>query len=245
MNREEYRIMYGLEDIHWWCGGMRKIYFNLLNKFYKNSNKLIILDTGCGTGNMLEHFKKYGSLIGMDISEEALYFCRLRGHKRLIGASVTSLPFVDKSFDLIAALGVICQLEVKDDLQALEEFYRVLRKEGRVILQVPAYNFLKSEHDKAVYTRYRYTKDEIKIKMEQIGFRVEKITYINTILFPLIALLRLMKRMTKPNNLPRSDLKPTSVLVNRALIFVLTMEANLLKFMDFPFGLSILCIARK
>lgn len=68
MNREEYKIMYDLGDTHWWYVGMRKIYFNLLNKFYKNlDRKLIILDAGCGTGAMLGYFKRYGLSIGIDI----------------------------------------------------------------------------------------------------------------------------------------------------------------------------------
>ena len=245
MNTEEYRIMYSLESTHWWYVGMRKIYASLLNKFYKNLTELMILDVDCGTGGMLKYFKKYGSPIGIDVSGDALYFSLLRGHRRIFHASITHLPFGDKSFNLITVLDVICHLQVKDDLQALKECYRVLKKEGRIIIQVPAYQVLRSQHDKAVHTRHRYTKSELKIKMTHAGFRIEKITYLNTILFPLIAILRLIGRMINPKNPSRSDLKPTLTPVNKALISVLTMEAKLLKIINFPFGLSILCIARK
>lgn len=119
MNKEEYRIMYDLEGTHWWYVGMRRIRFSLLNKFYKNSDRLMILDAGCGTGIMLEYFKKYGSVVGVDTSEEALYFCHLRRAKKILCASITALPFVDKSFDLVAALEVIYHLRVKDDIDAL------------------------------------------------------------------------------------------------------------------------------
>ncbi len=245
MNIEEYRIMYGLEDIHWWYVGMRKIYFNLLNKFYKNPSGSMILDVGCGTGIMLEHLKKYSFPVGIDISSDALYFSHLRGHKKLVRASVMALPFKDKSFDLIATLELIYHLQVKDDLKALAECYRVLKKKGRIILQVPAYNFLRSEHDKAVHTRHRYTKGELRTKMKRVGFKTEKIIYINTILFPLISLFRLVKRLIRVKGQSKSDLKPTPIPINRMLIFVLTMEARLLKIINFPFGLSILCIAQK
>lgn len=245
MNREEYRIMYELEGTHWWYAGIRKIYFNLLNKFYSNLNGLMILDAGCGTGIMLDYFKKYGSPIGIDISSNALYFSYLRGHREIIRASVTELPFTDESFDLVSALSVIYHLQIKDDYQALKEFYRVLKKKGKIIIQVPAYNFLKSEHDETVYTRHRYTKGELKIKLKQVGFKIEKITYANIILFPAIALFRLIKRIVKIKGKPRSDLRLTPVSINKVLIFILTMEAKLLKIINFPFGLSILCIARK
>lgn len=194
---------------------------------------------------MLEYLKKYGSTVGIDISRDALYFSRLRGHRKILCASVTDLPFTDESFDFVAVLEVIYHILVKDDLEALKECYRVLKKESRIILHVPAYDFLKSEHDEAVHTRHRYTRGELKIKIQQAGLKVERITYINTFLFPLIAFLRLMKRLTKFKNLPRSDLKPTPMLLNKILIFILTMESKLLKIIDFPFGLSILCIARK
>lgn len=245
MNREEYRIMYELEDTHWWFVGLRKIYFNLLNKFYKTPDKLLILDAGCGTGIILGHLKRYGLPLGVDISKDAISFSHLRGHNKILCASITDLPFADNSFDFISALTVICQLQVKDDLQALREFYRVLKEGGRIILHVPAYDFLRNEHDKAVHTRHRYTKGELKLKMEDVGFKIRKITYINMFLFPLIALLRLMKRLNRPKGPSRSDLKPTPALINKGLIFILTMEARLIEIIDFPFGLSILCIARK
>lgn len=246
MNVREYRIMYNLENIFWWHVGMRKICFALLEKFYnKNLDKLKILDAGCGTGIMLGHFADYGLPVGIDISKDALYFTHLRGYRRILCASVTDLPFANNSFDFISVLDVIYHLQVKDDSRALKEFHRVLKKESRIILRVPAYNFLKSKHDEAIHTRHRYTRDELKIKMEEAGFKVEKITYINTVLFPLMAMIRIMRRIVKSRNPPNSDVKPLSRLFNRLFIIILTIEAKLLKNIDFPFGLSIICIARK
>lgn len=245
MNKEEYKIMYELEDTHWWCAGMRRFCFGLLDKFYNGSDRPLVLDAGCGTGVMLEHFERYGPTVGVDISGDAIGFCRLRGHKRIIRASVTDLPFANDSFGLIAALVVICQLQVKDDLKTLREYYRVLKESGRIVISAPAYEFLKSEHDEAVHTRHRYTADELKAKVEQAGFKIEKISYANTFLFPPIALFRLAKRMLKPRRPIRSDLRPTPAFLNRILIFILMVEANLLKRMNLPFGLSILCVAQK
>lgn len=167
------------------------------------------------------------------------------GHRKILCASVQELPFTDKSFDLIVVLDVIYHLQVKNDFKALKECYRVLKKQGRILIREPAYDFLRSEHDRAVHTRHRYTKSELKMKMEQAGFKVERITYINTFLFPLITLLRFIKKLTKSKNSPRSDVKFTPALLNWILIFILTIEAQLLKIINFPFGLSILCIAQK
>lgn len=245
MNKEEYTIMYEMEEGHWWFVGMRRFYFTLLDKFYKNEDKLSILDAGCGTGIMLECFKRYGSPVGLDISNDALHFCRIRGHRKILRASIIDPPFADNSFDLVSAIGVLCQLKAKDDLIALRGFHRILKGGDRIILQVPAYDFLKCQHDKATHLKHRYTKGELKMKMEHAGFIIDRITYINTILFPLIALSRIVKKAIGPKDSFRSDLRPMPAFLNNILTFVLMIEARLAKSIDFPFGLSILCIAHK
>lgn len=245
MDKEEYRLMYDLEETHWWYVGMRKIYFNLLNKFYKKNTNLSILDVGCGTGLLLEYFKVYGMPVGVDISCEALYFSQQRDKKRILRASVMDLPFLDNSFDLVSASGLIYHLQVKGDILALKECYRVLKENSRIILSAPAYNFLKSRHDKACHTSRRYTKRELKAKMEKAGFKIEKITYANTVLFPLIALIRLAQKMDRRKNMASSDIAPTPAFANGILKFILAIEAKLIKKINFPFGLSILCVARK
>lgn len=247
LNQEVYEFIHDFGDTYWWHVGMRKFYFNLLDEFYEKGSSLTILDAGCGTGIMLKHLQKYGFPIGIDISKDALHFSRLREYEKILRASVEALPFVDEAFDLIAALEVIYHLQVKNDSKALEEFHRVLKKNGRIIVCVPAYNFLRSEHDEAIQTRQRYTKGELRSKMEHAGFRAEKVIYVNTFLFPFIAILRFINRFTRPKNInpPKSDFKAVPFFVNQILIFVLAMEAKLLQIINFPFGLSILCIAQK
>lgn len=246
MEKREYDVMYNIEDTYWWYVGLRDLVFSSVNTFRRNSNgtSLKILDAGCGTGAVLQRLRDYGESYGIDSSEEALEFCRRRGLDHVIEASVTDLPFADHFFDIVISLDVLYHLWVESDLEALKELYRVLRNGGILILNLPAYDFLRSAHDTAIYTGHRYLEDELKRKVEQADFHIAKITYRNAMLFPLFFVVRLLKRWGKGKN-TRSDLKPLSLLLNRFLTKMLFLENRLLRHIDFPFGLSVFCLARK
>lgn len=247
MNKEEYEIMYQLEDTHWWYVGMRNIVFELLSKSRVDgrTDTTSILDAGCGTGGMLEHLCENGSGVdawGFDASEEALAFCQQRGLSRLVMASVTDIPFAAASFDLVVSFDVLYHKNVKDDVASLKELRRLLKTGGQLLLRLPAYDWLRGSHDAAVHTRQRYTAPEVRHKMAQAGFRVERVTYANTILFPVAAAKRFAEMAFGLRS--GSDVKPVSPLANRMLAGVLDIEARLLRKMDFPWGLSVYGLGR-
>lgn len=249
--------MFELEDSHWWYRGLRRIFLTLLDQRYKGESpasggdRRRILDAGCGTGAMLERLRRYGSPIGVDISSEALKFCGLRGKDEVVRASIQRLPFKDETFDIVTSFDVLYHRDVCDDVGALREFHRVLGKGGRLALNVPAYSFLYSEHDEAIHTRHRYTRGELRCKMRECGFTVEKASYWNTFLFPVAATVRLAKRVVglvgglSEEGKARSELKPLPSWANAFLASILSLEALLLKRMNFPFGLSVLLLARR
>ncbi len=238
MRNEEYEKLYNHEENHWWFKGTRKILFTLLNKFEKREN-LKVLDAGCGTGIIVKNLEKYGEAQGIDISDEAIKFCKERNINVEKG-SVEELPFEDNTFDLITSIDVIYHKWVNDDKKALQEINRTLKADGRLLIQVASYNFMKSNHDEAVFTERRYTKKQLRNLLEQSGFKIEKITYSNTILFP----IALIKRLTEKKK-QESEVKPVSNLTNKILTKVLNFEAKLLKNINFPFGLSIIAIVKK
>ncbi len=131
MEIEYYQKMYDLEETHWWFVGKRKIIFSILDKFYKKRKDLKILDVGCGTGIMLTHLKKYGDVTGVDDSAIALSLCRKRGHRQLFEAPITQLPLEEGTFDIVTCFDTLSHQRVKDDLQALRELYRVLKRRVR------------------------------------------------------------------------------------------------------------------
>jgi hypothetical protein len=148
---------------------------------------------------------------------------------------------------VVISLDVLYHLDVADDLKALREFYRVISRDGILLLNLPAYDFLKSSHDEVVHTRHRYTLRDVKNKVEGAGFTVERATYRNTLLFPLAMAARLLRKFHLQNEKKRgSDLGPLPGWLNRFLKGVLLFENRLiLRGLNFPFGLSVFCVARK
>jgi len=246
MDIKEYQTMYAVEDEHWWYAGLRKLVLAYIEKCSSDKSSPALLDAGCGTGGMLAACTAYNAF-GLDISDEALKFCRMRNLRNLRQGSVCSLPFSENSFDIIISLDVLYHLDVSDDFEAVKEFYRVLAQNGMLLLNLPAYNFLRSSHDKTIHTRQRYTLRNVKDKVERAGFAVERITYRNTLLFPVAAAVRMIKKFFPPGHAEKSsDLKPLPAPVNALLKGILTLENRLIIHgMNFPFGLSIFCIARK
>lgn len=247
MNVSEYKVMYDLENDYWYYVALRNLICSYFKKQYPEDKDLKILDAGCGTGALLENLIEHGyeDVKGMDISEHALFYCKKRNLHKILQGSISSLPFRNNQFDLITSIDVIYCLQVVNDVTALREFYRVLNNNGRLILNVPAYKFLMSEHDKAIHTRIRYSKDDLNRKLELAGFKIERITYRNSFLFPLVMIYRMLKTNSKTADESKSDLRPLPSFVNKTLIELLKIENSILKKFNFPFGSSLFCIAYK
>jgi SAM-dependent methyltransferase len=241
MDASEYTTMYEVEDRHWWYAGMRAITSALLDE-YTDLRQATILDAGCGTGANLLLLNRYGTAHGIDIEPAALALCRQRALPRLEQASVSALPFASASFDLLTSFEVLYHLDVSNDQTALNEFARVLKHGGWLLLRLPAHDWLRGRHDVAVHTRHRYTTAEVRRKVEASGFRVVRLSYANCLLFP----LALAKRVTE-KLLPRSagsDVGPPPP-GNRVLAALLGLEAVWLRRWSLPWGLTVVCLARK
>jgi len=242
MNTEEYARMYARERTHWWYVGMRAVAKALIDGKVGTGHPLEVLDAGCGTGAGLEWLARYGRVTGFDLSDEALGFCRERGLRRLVRGSVEYLPFPDARFDLVATFDVLYHQWVADDGRALRELWRVLRPGGWLVLRVPALRWLAGRHDAAVYTRHRYSRAEVIARLTAAGFVVERATYANCLLLPLVGAKRLAERWASGSP---ADLDSTPGWLNSVLKRVLGLEAQLLRRMSFPVGVSVLALARR
>lgn len=245
METKEYQTLYDSENSHWWYLGLKDLVLSFVAKYAEKKKETRILDAGCGTGGILKDLEGYKAW-GLDISQEAIRFCRLRKLNNVINASISNIPFEDNSFDLIISLDVLYHLGVEDDREALKELTRVLSKGGTLLLNLPAYDSLRGRHDRAVHTRHRYTIDELKEKVKTAGLVVEKITYRNTVLFPLAFLKRILQgRSVKSTDKVESDVILPLDFINKLFTKILFFENRLLRTINFPFGLSIFCVARK
>lgn len=193
MDLAEYERMYEAEERQWWYAGMRRISQALLREALPDSGNFV-LDAGCGTGNNLVHLAAHGRAVGVDLSSEALRFCRTRG-VTVIQGSVLSLPVRDGVFDCVTSFDVLYHRWVSDDRAAVRELARVLRPGGHLLVRVPALHMLWGAHDEAVHSRHRYTREEVRRLFEEAGLDVLRATYANTILFPLLAARRALDRL--------------------------------------------------
>lgn len=246
MKKEEYEVLFNIEDNYWWYVGLRELVLSFVDGLNKKKENLRILDAGCGTGKILESCKNH-DIYGIDFSEEAIKYCRLRKADKIVRGSICSLPFKEGSFDLVISLDVLYHKNIEDDMKTLKELYHVMNKDGILLLNLPAYNFLRSRHDQAIHTRHRYTVEELKQKVEKAGFKMEKITYRNAILFPIAVAKRILEKIFfMHSDKVESDLKPLPRFLNNFLAYLLFLENKLIRFgFIFPFGLSIYCAARK
>ncbi len=245
MEPEEYQKNYELEDWHWWFVGRQCTVKNLLQKFVRPGGSQRILDVGCGTGAMTKFLGQYGGVAGVDISEIALGFCRKRDLDSLFQASALDLPFADNSFELVTAFDVVYHKWVVDDLEALEEFHRVCKNDGLLLITACAFDFLRGEHDVAVHGARRYTRGELVGKLKRAGFEVEKATYTNMLLFPIVLTNRLWGKLRPSRKEAKSDLVPVNRFLNTVLAWISKVEAFSLKRIDLPYGSSVVCMARK
>lgn len=243
MNREEYAVMFAAEDQHWWYAGLRGMLGQAWSRYVAGPAPRV-LDAGCGTGATLAWVQGRSERlpIGIDLSPEAIGFCRQRGIPTTARASIQALPFSTAAFDVVISLDVLYHRAVSDRTQAIAALHAVLKPGGLVILNLPAYQWLHSSHDVAVHTAHRFTRRECIAMLETAGFEVVQATYWNTLLFPLILGIRLWRKVRPP---VESDLAPPSAAANRCLGLVLRAERTLLGFFPLPFGVSVFVVARK
>lgn len=194
METDEYRKMAGVEDAMWYYRALhRNVGLALAQGAPTDGAR--VLDAGCGTGGLMRRLQRAQpgwELTGVDFSPLACAFARERTGRPVLEGSVTALPLADAGFDAVASCDVVCQ--VAEPLAALSEFHRVLRPGGIAVLTMPAYRWMHSYHDRAVGNLRRYSRGETVALLRQAGFRIERATYWNTLLFPLAVLQRKLLR---------------------------------------------------
>ncbi len=243
MDPTAYDVVHEVEESHWFFVGRRRILSRLLDKSLDELDRPRILDIGCGTGATMGFLERYGQVTGIDVSLKAIRYCQVQDRSRLCLADGASLPFADRSFDLVTALDLLEHLP--QEARGLQEIWRVLKNGGRVVLFVPAFMFLWSDFDRFSGHHRRYTRGELRQRVEEAGFDVVKISYFNTLLFPVVWAVRAAKNVLGKWRPVRSDLDFPSGLLNGLLARLFSLETGLIARGCLPFGVSLLCVARK
>jgi len=254
MQQHTYAIMDEVEGSHWWFVGRRSILESFLKSIESRlqaasreepakagtQNAIRILDIGCGTGANLEMLSQFGEAEGVDVSDDALEFCRQKGLNAQKGLA-ERLPFDDGTFDLTTALDVVEHLD--DDVAGLREMHRVTKKGGFSLIFVPAYMFLWGVQDDVSNHRIRYTKKQIVGRLKAAGYTIERATYANWTFFAPILAGRTLMRVTGIK--PESENNVNISALNGVFGKLFGAERFWLKNFNFPFGVSIVIVARK
>lgn len=242
MQISEYKNIFLNESTHFYYLGTHNTVLDLVKRYLPRKKNLKILDAGCGTGLLMKKLEDFGDVWGVDISPEAIKFSKARGIKNVSLSSVEKLPFQNKFFDIVVSVDVLYHQKVGSDAQALKEFSRVLKPGGFLIVKVPAFDWLRGNHDIVVATRQRYTKKELGEKVKSAGLKVQKLSYANMTIFPVALLKRIMDGFKKNHS---SDVEAVPGYLNKTLVKIMGIEDRVMALTGLPFGLSVFAVAQK
>lgn len=238
MEADEYTKMAAWEDEFWWFQALRDN-----QEVFLPQGPLTLLDAGCGTGGWLKRLSASRpdiSRLGLEYDPGAAVIAREKSGAEIYCGSVNGMPFAPGSFDIVTSSDVLCHLAVEEGA-ALDEFARVLKPGGALVLNLPAYQWMLSAHDRRVHNARRYHDAGARTLLAAHGFKVERASYWNAVLFPLMAAKRLLSSDDAGSDVARlpSPVEASFRAATRAETAVLKAGVNL------PFGGSLLVLARK
>lgn len=244
MDTKNLEDTFKFENSYWWFLGRRRVIHNLINKFFTHRKNSLALDVGCGTGIMLSDLEKFTTPIGIDRSEVALHYVKKQRGKNIVQGDICRMPFKEGSFDLITTLGVLYNEDVWSEEAAIEEFFRVLKRDGILIVDESAYDFLQSRYNLGWGGVRRYTRSRLRGLAKQFGFKILKTSYWNV---PMLAVAYLIVKIENLFNLKRGyyPIGRINIFLNSILKNYLYLEASLLKHLNFPFGTMVFIVAKK
>src|ERR1700736_6500309 len=241
MRRDEYATMFRVEETHWWYKALHRLIFQTLEAELPDWREKEIVDVGCGTGAILKKLGNPDKNVGIDLAPEAISFCRQRGHTNAQQADILALPFPDASFDAVICSSVLYHQWVTDVEGAVREMHRVLRLGGTLLINVPAFPFLHSAHDEAVMTARRFGKREIRQLLQKQNFKIRRLTYWTTLLFP----LAIAARTLGGSKMGRDFETAGASFLQRVFSGIMALELRLLRNISLPVGVALLAVARR
>jgi SAM-dependent methyltransferase len=243
MDAKEYELMAAVEDRMWWYRALHAHALNALTGAGRLGSGPI-LDLGCGTGGLLRRLAgaAVGRFqVGLDMEPVAAAIARRKSGAAVAIGSANKIPFASGAFAAVVSLDVICHRSV-DSRAALTEVRRCLAQEGMLVINLPAYRWLASAHDRRVHSARRYTKGEVASLIAGAGFTVVRVGYWNTFLFPLLVL----KRKFLAGEDAASDVRDYPWLLERLFGWITAIERQLIAWgVPMPFGSSVFAVAVK
>lgn len=235
---------------------LQNLYQNLdkLESDFRNNNlyQLILcqikgktlLDIGAGAGHFINIAMKQGlKAIGIEYDNKLILLGKkIYGNKLPIkNMDIEDVEKITLKFENITMIDVL--EHIKDDEKILIKIKSKLVENGRFIILVPANNYLYSQRDKNIGHYRRYSKNQLKLKLEKTGYKIIKIRYWNMLgFFPYLIVEKLLNKRISSNLRAKKEKgitkKTIQYLINLWLKYV---EHNI----NLGFGLSLLCVVEK
>jgi SAM-dependent methyltransferase len=239
MESSTYRKMRALEESHWWFIARRNIIEAVIRRLHL-PEEARLLEVGCGTGGNLRMLGQFGHLICVEHDAMAAQQARDRSSAPVLSGSLPdALPQFETGFDLVLALDVIEHVE--QDEASLKSLAALLKPAGRLLVTVPAFNFLWSQHDDESHHRRRYRKRDLRRLGRAAELRLDYLSYFNFWLFPAVAVVRLVRKVL-PYKETWQDMRPPGPVINELLKWVFSGERHVVGRHSLPFGVSLIAV---
>lgn len=239
MERVVYDTMADLDQRHWWYRARRHVLAALIRRLARPPTNANILEIGCGTGHNLAMLSRFGKVDALELDEEVRSVAEQRLGRQVMSAPLPELAGVpERHYDLIGAFDVIEHID--DDQAALRSVASRLKAGGKLILTVPAHQWMWSAHDIVNHHKRRYSKRGLRQLIEGSPLRLEAIGYFNSLLFPVAVAERLSSKIRGKDE---ADLSVPAAPLNAALERVFTAERHLVGRLPLPPGLSLFAVA--
>jgi SAM-dependent methyltransferase len=245
---DSFKKLYDVEGDNFWFKSRNKVIQGLFKKYLGENKAAEVLEIGCGTGYVLnglkDRFPSY-SLIGSEIHLKGIEFAKKRlPEVDFIQLDATRIPFQEK-FDAVGAFDVLEHIE--EDVEVMKNVHKSLKKGGLFFISVPQYMFMWSQADDMAFHKRRYTRSEMKQKLESVGFEVAYLSSFVFTLFPLMYTSRKLRgkeeRKTDKEDMEEFNIPP---IVNKTFSAFMKIDEFLIKNgIKLPFGGSVIAVAKK
>lgn len=242
MDPKAYLEMADIEDRHWWFVGRRAVLRVLLRAF-RLAPEARVLEVGSGTGGNLQMLSEFGKVqaIEMDPTAREISIRKTNGHVEVrYGHCPDEIGFAGDHFNLICMFDVL--EHVDEDVQTLSALRQLLASDGRLLVTVPAFSWLWSSHDEFLHHKRRYSAKHFERTAAAAGLKLERLSYFNTLLFPIGVLARLHDRLLRRSVSTGSQMP--GAFANLMLGKIFSAESRVLKNFNLPFGMSLLAVLR-